>query len=92
MSAMTYLFTALSPSTSLREAAPIHWRESLMEASELGALRLSICLFATFAWIVASMVHRQHHPQKRHAVPGNLHTDTHQDEGDDAQNAVYRGR
>jgi aquaporin Z len=50
MSAQNYLITALSPSASLGEAAMTHWREYLMEASELGALMLCICLFGTFLY------------------------------------------
>ena len=33
---------------------------------------------------VSLMVDRQHHTQKRYAVPGDLHADTHQDESDHA--------
>jgi aquaporin Z len=41
---------ALAPSASLTEAIRTHWREYLMEATELGALMLSTCMFGTLLY------------------------------------------
>jgi aquaporin Z len=46
----SYLITALAPSASLPDAMKTHWREYLMEASELGVLMLSICLLGTLLY------------------------------------------
>jgi aquaporin Z len=58
MSSHDYSITALSPSASLGEALTAHWREYLMEAAELGALMLCICLFGTFLYSKASPMAR----------------------------------
>jgi len=42
--------TALSPSASLREAIRLHWREYLMEGTEIASLMLSICVFGTLLY------------------------------------------
>jgi aquaporin Z len=58
MSSHGYSITALSPSASLGDAVMAHWREYLMEASELGTLMLCICLFGTFLYSSASPMAR----------------------------------
>jgi len=42
--------TALSPSASLTEAIRLHWREYLMEGTEIASLMLSICVFGTLLY------------------------------------------
>jgi len=42
--------TALAPSASLAEAIGVHWREYLMEATELGSLMLSTCIVGTLLY------------------------------------------
>lgn len=42
--------TALAPSASLAEAIGMHWREYLMEATELGSLMLSTCIVGTLLY------------------------------------------
>ena len=45
-----YRVTALSPSASLADAVRAHWREYLMEGSEIGALMISTCISGTFLY------------------------------------------
>lgn len=54
MSSPAYLITDLPASSSLQVVIATHWRECLMEAAELGALMLGICLFGTFFYSSAS--------------------------------------
>jgi aquaporin Z len=54
MSARAYPTTGLSASATLSVAIATHWREYLMEAAELGALMLGICLFGTLFYSSAS--------------------------------------
>jgi aquaporin Z len=54
MSPYSHLITALSPSASPIEAVKTHWREYLMEATELGVLMFSTCLFGTLFYGHAS--------------------------------------
>jgi aquaporin Z len=42
--------TALAPSASLAEAIGTHWREYLMEATELGSFMLSTCIVGTLLY------------------------------------------
>ncbi len=42
--------SALAPSASLAEAMRTHWREYLMEGTELGCLMLSTCIFGTLLY------------------------------------------
>lgn len=42
--------TALAPSASVAEAIHAHWKEYLMESSELGAFMLSTCIFGTLIY------------------------------------------
>jgi aquaporin Z len=51
---LRFLITALPRSASLREAFRVHWREYLMEATEMGALMFAICFFATSLYSSAS--------------------------------------
>jgi aquaporin Z len=48
--AATRPVTALAPSASLAEAIHTHWREYLMEGTELGSLMLSTCIFGTLLY------------------------------------------
>jgi aquaporin Z len=41
---------ALAPSASLADAINLHWREYLMEGSEVGSLMLSVCIFGTLIY------------------------------------------
>src|SRR5215467_4736778 len=45
-----YPVTPLAPSPSLTEAVRAHWREYVMEGTEIGALMLSICLCGTLLY------------------------------------------
>ena len=45
-----FTITALAPSASLAEAICAHWREYLMEGTELGFLMLSTCFFGTLLY------------------------------------------
>ncbi len=45
-----YPVTALAPSASLAEAIGTHWKEYLMEGTELGSLMLSTCIFGTLLY------------------------------------------
>jgi len=45
-----YQVTTLAPSASVTEAARAHWKEYLMEGTELGALMLSTCIFGTLTY------------------------------------------
>jgi aquaporin Z len=42
--------TALAPSASIAEAVGTHWREYLMEATEIGVLMLSTCICGTLIY------------------------------------------
>src|ERR1700730_11727742 len=42
--------TSLAPSASLAEAIGTHWREYLMEGTELGSLMLSTCIVGTLLY------------------------------------------
>ena len=54
MSSPAYPITDLPASSSLQVVIATHWREYLMEAAELGALMLGICLFGTLFYSSAS--------------------------------------
>src|SRR5215831_12279379 len=45
-----YLVKTLARSASLTEAASLHWKEYLMEGTELGALMLSTCICGTLTY------------------------------------------
>jgi len=42
--------TALAPSASIADAVSTHWREYLMEATEIGVLMLSTCICGTLIY------------------------------------------
>jgi aquaporin Z len=48
--ALHFPVTALEPSASLAEAIGAHWKEYLMEGTEIGSLTLSACFFATLIY------------------------------------------
>ncbi len=48
--AAQYPVTALAPSASMAEAIGAHWREYLMEGTEIGSLMLSTCIFGTLLY------------------------------------------
>jgi len=54
MSSRPYPITDLSASVSLQAAIAAHWTEYLMEAAELGALMLGICMSGTLFYSSAS--------------------------------------
>jgi len=45
-----YRVTALAPSASITDAAASHWKEYVMEATEIGALMLSTCIWGTLVY------------------------------------------
>jgi aquaporin Z len=45
-----FAVTSLSPSASVAEAIGTHWREYLMEGTELGSLMLSTCIVGTLLY------------------------------------------
>jgi aquaporin Z len=45
-----YRVTALAPSASVAEAISVHWKEYLMEGTELGAFMLSTCICGTLIY------------------------------------------
>jgi aquaporin Z len=53
---LSLLITELPSSASLLDALEAHWREYLMEATELGALMLCICLSGTLIYSRASPI------------------------------------
>ena len=48
--AIHFPVTALAPSATLADALTAHWREYLMEGSEIGSLMLSTCTFGTLIY------------------------------------------
>jgi aquaporin Z len=48
--AIHFPVTALAPSATLADALAVHWREYLMESSEIGSLSLSTCIFGTLIY------------------------------------------
>jgi len=48
--AMHFPVTALAPSAALADALTVHWREYLMEGSEIGSVMLSTCTFGTLIY------------------------------------------
>jgi aquaporin Z len=53
-----YSVTALAPSASMAEALQTHWKEYLMEATELGVLMFCICLFGALLYSSGSPINR----------------------------------
>src|SRR5262245_21508225 len=45
-----YPVTTLAPSASIIEAVSTHWREYLMEGTEIGVLMLSTCIWGTLIY------------------------------------------
>jgi aquaporin Z len=56
MQMRSYAVTALASFATPAEAVRTHWREYLMEATELGVLMFSVCLFGTMLYSTASPI------------------------------------